>query len=224
MPVLTKSKHGAPGSQNGWEETGLVGPILFTANQSNSDRSLNVLKNLTQEFSQSKYGGVVTSKSFRPETCKKLATNPNSQDIELLNEPIFDVSDLKTFYTAASNVVGAGNSSGINVTIHGESQVYSPTCKHPLTPLDAFYNPPYWKNYNPNNADATSPAEYLTVDTHQFWAFPPFTNLSESAILQAICDFGMELKVNNSGIPPSLVGEWSLSTGRLTASGLKYHF
>lgn len=53
--------HGAPGSQNGWEETGLVGPVLFTANTSNTDRSLNVLRNLTKEFSQDQYGGVVTS-------------------------------------------------------------------------------------------------------------------------------------------------------------------
>lgn len=53
--------HGAPGSQNGWEETGLVGPVLFTANSSNSERTINVLQNLTKEFTQSKYGGVVTS-------------------------------------------------------------------------------------------------------------------------------------------------------------------
>ena len=41
-------------------------------------------------------------------------------DIELLNEPIFDPNDLKKFYTAGAAVVGGGNSSGINVTIHGE--------------------------------------------------------------------------------------------------------
>lgn len=54
--------HGAPGSQNGWEETGLVGPIGFVDNSSNSDRSLNVLQNLTTEFSRDVYGGAVTSK------------------------------------------------------------------------------------------------------------------------------------------------------------------
>ncbi len=53
--------HGAPGSQNGWEETGLVGPIGFVDNSSNSDRSLNVLRNLTAEFTKEMYGGAVTS-------------------------------------------------------------------------------------------------------------------------------------------------------------------
>ncbi|GAM91407.1 hypothetical protein ANO11243_094570 [Dothideomycetidae sp. 11243] len=92
--------HGAPGSQNGWEETGLIGPILFTANSSNSDRSLNVLKNLTTEFTKPIYGGAVTN-------------------IELMNEPIFDNTALQQFYTAGANVVGAANSSGVNITIHG---------------------------------------------------------------------------------------------------------
>ena len=41
-------------------------------------------------------------------------------DIELVNEPIFDGQLLKEFYTAGSNVVGAANSSGINITIHGK--------------------------------------------------------------------------------------------------------
>jgi glucan 1,3-beta-glucosidase len=93
--------HGAPGSQNGWEETGLVGPIEFIANQSNTDRTLNVLKNLTTEFTKDVYGGVVTN-------------------IELMNEPIFADAALRTFYTAGANVVGAANSSGINITIHGK--------------------------------------------------------------------------------------------------------
>ena len=53
--------HGAAGSQNGWEETGYVGSPAFLANQTNQDRTLNVLRNLTTEFSQSKYNGAVTS-------------------------------------------------------------------------------------------------------------------------------------------------------------------
>lgn len=174
--------HGAPGSQNGWEETGLVGPVLFSANQSNSDRSLNVIQNLTTEFSKDIYGGTVTN-------------------IELLNEPIIGLDQLKTFYTAGANVVGAANMSGINVTIH-----------------DAFYNPPNWKNYDPYNPSASEPAKYLTVDTHQFWAFPPLENLSTTEILQQLCDFGKELRAQDSGIPPTLVGEWSLSTGHTANS------
>ncbi|KAK5699374.1 hypothetical protein LTR17_023304 [Elasticomyces elasticus] len=169
--------HGAPGSQNGWEETGLVGAIGFVDNSSNSDRSLNVLQNLTTEFTKEIYGGAVTN-------------------IELLNEPIFADAALRKFYTAGADIVGPANASGINVTIH-----------------DAFYNPPTWANYDPHDASAQSPGEFLTLDTHQFWAFPPLDTLPEPQILKHICDFATALKINNTGIPPTLVGEWSLSTG-----------
>ncbi|KAK5107359.1 hypothetical protein LTR62_001339 [Meristemomyces frigidus] len=169
--------HGVPGSQNGWEESGIVGGIEFPANQTNSDRSLKVLQNLTTEFTKSEYGGVVTN-------------------IELMNEPIFANTPLQAFYTAGAKVVGPAASQGINVTIH-----------------DAFYNPPTWKNYDPNNPSATSPAPHITLDTHQFWAFPPLDTLGKEAILDRICEFGQTIKGNNSGIPPTLVGEFSLSTG-----------
>lgn len=179
--------HGAPGSQNGWEETGLVGPVDFSANTSNSDRTLNVLKNLTTEFSKAEYGGVVTN-------------------IELLNEPLIGLPQLKEFYTSGYGVVGVANASGINTTIH-----------------DGFYDPHSWAYYDPNDSTASVAAPYLTVDTHQFWAFAPFTDLNKTEILQQICDFGVQIRANQSvsGIPPTLVGEWSLSTGQCRALELR---
>lgn len=36
------------------------GPVRFHVNQTNAERALNVLRNLTAEFTQSQYGGVVT--------------------------------------------------------------------------------------------------------------------------------------------------------------------
>lgn len=99
--------HGAPGSQNGQDNSGLIGPVLFAANASNADRSARVLRNLTEEFSRTEvYGTTVVG-------------------IELLNEPrlspgVFDTNQLKEFYAQGSDVV-AGVVSGINVTVHGES-------------------------------------------------------------------------------------------------------
>nr|OQO17181.1 hypothetical protein B0A51_16456 [Rachicladosporium sp. CCFEE 5018] len=174
--------HGAPGSQNGWEETGIVGGIEFPLNQSNTDRTLNVLKNLTEEFTKEMYGGAVTN-------------------IELMNEPIFELAKLQTFYTAGAEVVSVANSSGINTTFH-----------------DAFYNPPNWKNYDPLNMNSGSNGKYLTLDTHQFWAFPPLDTLSVPDILGRICAFGLELKQLDTGILPTIVGEWSLSTGHTANS------
>ncbi|KAF2858660.1 glycoside hydrolase family 5 protein, partial [Piedraia hortae CBS 480.64] len=173
--------HGAPGSQNGWEESGITGPVEFPANQTNTDRTIKVLKNLTDEFSQSTYGGAVIS-------------------IELLNEPKMDFTVLSNFYSAAFETVVAGNASGINVTIH-----------------DGFFQPHSWANYHPTSAAATESAEYLSIDTHQFWAFPPLDNLTKPEILDAICDFGQQQLHMTSGkytgILPTVVGEWSLSTG-----------
>lgn len=97
--------HGAPGSQNGQDNSGLIGPVLFASNTSNEDRSLNVLRNLTEEFSQSIYGGAVTA-------------------IELLNEPRLDdddftMSSLKDFYADGAEVVSSAGSDSISVAIHG---------------------------------------------------------------------------------------------------------
>ena len=99
--------HGAPGSQNGQDNSGLIGPVLFASNSSNRDRSLDVLRNLTEEFSQSVYGGAVTA-------------------IELLNEPrldgeAFTMSRLKDFYVDGAKVVSRAEPSNIDVAIHGKS-------------------------------------------------------------------------------------------------------
>lgn len=51
---------GAPGSQNGQDNSGLTGPVRFEANSSNVDRTLAVLRNFTAEFTQERYGGVVS--------------------------------------------------------------------------------------------------------------------------------------------------------------------
>ena len=101
--------HGAPGSQNGQDNSGLIGPVLFPSNSSNSDRSLDVLRNLTEEFSQDVYAGAVTA-------------------IELLNEPRLDddnfpMSQLKDFYNNGVEVVSGTSdiSNPIDIVVHGKS-------------------------------------------------------------------------------------------------------
>jgi glucan 1,3-beta-glucosidase len=110
--------HGAPGSQNGQDNSGLIGPVLFPSNSSNSDRSLDILRNLTEEFSQDIYGGAVTA-------------------IELLNEPRLDdedfpMSQLKDFYDDGVEVVSSASvgPNPIDIVIHGKS---THTLKHPVS-------------------------------------------------------------------------------------------
>ena len=125
--------HGAPGSQNGQDHSGLIGPILFPANTTNTERSLGVLKNLTEEFSKTEYGGVVTCEYptmrpvqvRRPILIENLRLRGNASAIELLNEPRigqadFEMDDLKAFYTAGSEAVRTTDQ-GMGVMVHGAS-------------------------------------------------------------------------------------------------------
>lgn len=173
--------HGAPGSQNGQDNSGLIGPVLFPSNSSNEDRSMRVLQNLTIEFSNAIYGGVVVG-------------------VELLNEPrisssVFTMSYLKSFYTRGFATVRVA-SPVMNVTMH-----------------DAFYGPEYWVDYNPTNSSSSAPASLMTIDTHQYYAFSPLNNLPHETILEAICNISQLLKSSSIGLPPVVVGEWSLETG-----------
>lgn len=167
--------HGAPGSQNGQDNSGLIGPVDFPNNASNADRSLHVLRNFTEEFSRDVYGDTVMS-------------------IELLNEPRlsrdnFPMSQLKDFYDDGVQMVNdASDRKSLNATIH-----------------DAFYGPSYWSTYQPTRR--------LTIDTHQYYAFAPLANLTHPEILDSVCNISQLLKQTDSGIPPSIVGEFSLQTG-----------
>ena len=80
---------------------------------------------------------------------------------------------------------------------------------------DAFWGPEYWANYDPKNAAASEPATRMTIDTHQYYAFEPLNNLSHPQILDSICNISQLLKQQSasSGIPPTIVGEFSLATG-----------
>jgi len=124
--------HGAPGSQNGQDNSGLIGPVLFTGNTTNLDRSLGVLRNLTEEFSQAMYNDTVVGEPV-------LACGPSfggmlivlGVGIELLNEPRlnsgnFTMVDLQAFYSnGASTVHNATTSNAPNVTIHGTELFHS---------------------------------------------------------------------------------------------------
>lgn len=53
--------HGAPGSQNGFDNSGLRGPREWFWNQTNADRSIAALRVLVAEFTQPAYGNTVAA-------------------------------------------------------------------------------------------------------------------------------------------------------------------
>lgn len=91
----------------------------------------------------------------------------------------------------------------------GHLSTYTYFCQTDIS-QDAFWGPSYWSAYTPfpNGSVDTSA---LTLDTHQYYAFPPFANLSRPDILAHICSISQLLK-NSSISHPTLVGEFSLET------------
>jgi glucan 1,3-beta-glucosidase len=85
---------------------------------------------------------------------------------------------------------------------------------NPLTStVDAFWGPSYWSTYTPfPNTSASDITPSLTIDTHQYYAFPPYANLSRPAILAHVCEISRLLKNSSASQHPIIVGEFSLET------------
>ncbi|WWC87111.1 uncharacterized protein L201_001997 [Kwoniella dendrophila CBS 6074] len=176
--------HGAPGSQNGQDNSGLIGPTLFPTNTSNLDRTINVLKNLTSEFSQTDIYGDQTVIG-----------------IELLNEPrlsnTFTMTQLKDFYTQASEAI-SGINTNMNIIMH--DAFWGPQYWENYDPL-------------PSSSSSSTNNDQFIIDTHQYYAFEPLNNLPHDIILEKVCNISKILKLTNQNMLPTIVGEWSLETG-----------
>ncbi|EJT49209.1 glucan 1,3-beta-glucosidase [Trichosporon asahii var. asahii CBS 2479] len=82
--------HGAPGSQNGFDNSGRRDQRSWFQNQHTADRAVDAVLNLVREFTKPEYGGAVSA-------------------IQLLNEPFphedWELSFVKDFYTRAYRAV-----------------------------------------------------------------------------------------------------------------------
>lgn len=121
--------HGAPGSQNGFDNSGRRGDITWDDDESNVGRAKDTLSKLTKEFSQPQYADVVAG-------------------IEALNEPAgfkggHMVNTLKKFYKDSYDIIrragshaGDGPETKLLYNIHDAFLPLS-------TWFDSFPNPPY---------------------------------------------------------------------------------
>nr|XP_019047390.1 hypothetical protein I302_04003 [Kwoniella bestiolae CBS 10118]OCF26320.1 hypothetical protein I302_04003 [Kwoniella bestiolae CBS 10118] len=175
--------HGAPGSQNGQDNSGLIGPVLFPSNSSNLDRSINVLRNMTEEFTKEIYGNTVIG-------------------VELLNEPRltngFSMAQLKDFYSDAAEVI-SGVDGDIGIVMH--DAFWGPQYWANYDPLSN------------TTSTTSNPSDQFIIDTHQYYAFEPLNNLPHDIILEKVCNISQLLKNTDLGLLPTVVGEWSLETG-----------
>lgn len=93
--------HGAPGSQNGFDNSGKRDSVKFLDDPENTQRMIKVITHLTKHFSNQAFGNAVTS-------------------IQLVNEPAgwaLDFNTLKKFYSEGFDAVKNNNNNFI-VTIH----------------------------------------------------------------------------------------------------------
>ncbi|WVQ97964.1 hypothetical protein IAU59_005084 [Kwoniella sp. CBS 9459] len=95
--------HGAPGGQNGWDNSGIRSVREWFYNDTNISRTLQVIQTLTSEFTQDEYGSTVVA-------------------IEVLNEPFpynaNEVNILKGFYQAAyANIRSSARGKRVTVAL-----------------------------------------------------------------------------------------------------------
>jgi len=134
--------HGAPGSQNGYDNSGHRGAAEWATQQSNIDRTKAIIQSLAQEFSDPQYYGVVTALAVLNEPAGYL----NSQLLDAARQFTIDA-----YYTARYPWApqGSASQSGLLIVYH-----------------DAFQPSSYWDGVfvYPKAAD-------VALDTHIYEVF-----------------------------------------------------
>ncbi|EIW70375.1 hypothetical protein TREMEDRAFT_43106 [Tremella mesenterica DSM 1558] len=179
--------HGLPGGQNGQDNQGVKGPIEFAYNQTNSDRALSAVQNMTQWVTQDKFNGIVKA-------------------IELANEPYIQeynpggmlFEDLANYYVQSYQVVR--NSEHIIDGGH-EVMVFIHDAFQPLANWDYFFSTEglglSWTNYG--------------VDTHIYDAFGSSPDKTWQEHLDTMCYLASSIASAQTKFPV-IVGEFSLGT------------
>lgn len=136
-----------------------------------------------------------------------------------MNEPRIGESlpldTLLKYYDQGSIAIREANpKSTINVTIHGGLDVYRKSKQTAnVSNEDAFQPLSAWEARGSVSNISSLPTTNLSLDTHQYYAYYPHGNLSQSQMLDLICSTSKQLKtkLSKSKLPPVIVGEWSLA-------------
>ncbi|WVO23073.1 uncharacterized protein IAS62_004418 [Cryptococcus decagattii] len=107
--------HGAPGSQNGYDNSGRRGDADWATDNTNVERTKNVIAQLSQKYSDPQYYGVVTALALLNEP----ATYLNDQLRQTARQYWYDA------YGAARYPFGNSDKSGLALVIHDGFQPLS---------------------------------------------------------------------------------------------------
>lgn len=133
--------HGVPGSQNGFDNSGHAGPALWHTSQDNYQRSVECVRQLTQDFiSGGKYGGAVTS------------IQPVNEPAGFMGNNVVDFVKRyhrDAYYTVRWPSNGVYNPGTLLRWAHMAHVSSIKLNTSDASFSDAFMDPPYWKgNFN----------------------------------------------------------------------------
>ncbi|CAD6957755.1 unnamed protein product [Tilletia laevis] len=177
--------HGAPGSQNGFDNSGLrlEGNIVYwNANSTNAARTTAVLIALARRFAND--DNVVAIEVLNEPASFKRTPNPNAPDV------------LRYYRTFANDAYYSLRYNSDPDTI--------PNYDLAVVLSDAFQSLSYW-----NGAFQPPGYENVVLDTHRYTMFLPGQNAwSRNERLQSICNLRSELSNSQRNLW-TIIGEWT---------------
>ncbi|QRV80907.1 Cellulase (glycosyl hydrolase family 5 protein) [Ceratobasidium sp. AG-Ba] len=174
--------HGAPGSQNGFDNSGRAGETNWHRDPKNVQRTEAVIDLLSKEFSKAKYAGCVTSIA------------PLNEPAGFREQKVLDVT--RQYWTDSYNLIRYpggpyGKEGNLVEVIH-----------------DAFQPLSYWNNFltKPNATGVVMDTHHYEV----FSVAENARTFDQH--IKSICDFGTNnLAPYNKNQNPVVTGEWSLA-------------
>ncbi|KAK7206600.1 glycoside hydrolase superfamily [Myxozyma melibiosi] len=175
--------HGAPGSQNGYDNSGHEGSVDWQTGEGNINQTISVLTTMAAKYSGSDYANTVVA-------------------IELVNEPISwgnnDVEVTRQFYidAYASARAALTDNQDLMIIMH-----------------DSFEDLSYWQDMpstvGASSSSDGSSQQLLGIDTHRYQVFDDSqTSLDGDGHIENVCSQANEISASNDYMP-TYVGEWS---------------
>ncbi|KAF2754949.1 glycoside hydrolase [Pseudovirgaria hyperparasitica] len=177
--------HGAPGSQNAFDNSGCIG-VVDWQRPVNLERTSAILHTMARKYGQQRYQNVVMG-------------------IQLINEPIsWGANDFEKTRSWAKN---------ITQDLLASRVIENPNLK--LVMHDAFRDVQEWlEPHRSLNGNATEAKNALFgLDTHLYQVFvPEDKNLIQQQHIEKACRWREKLQAAKKANFPIYVGEWSVAT------------
>ncbi|KAK0548567.1 hypothetical protein OC845_003511 [Tilletia horrida] len=187
------SLHSTPGSQNGYDSSGRVGPAQWATSDEYVTLTKKAFNHLVDIFSQPPYAGSI------------LAIEPVNEPTAAQDPDI--LSTLKTYYPLAYNVV-SNNAQQKKVSLIGNTA----TPQMRFAAHDGWKGIKYWSEPTPF-FDAGA-REEMFFSLHAYWIFGDYVkNQTDSQRVASVCKYGQKI-ANFSSVYTIVTSECSIGAPR----------